>query len=388
MDRIDEYASTSYHRSLFSLWLMLRLNLIGAIFTTMVAAVIVVRRDIDASLAGFALSFALQYTVAVEWTIRQFSATQMAMNSVERVIEYSEMETESRDGHPVPAAWPASGRVDIHDLVVGYKSGKSILKGITMHIEPGERVGIVGRTGAGKSTLSLALFRVLEATSGTISIDGIDVAKIRLHDLRSRLTIIPQDPVLFTGTFRSNLDPFNEHTDSEMCDALERVHFSRTSTITTEDPGEEEEAAMAAAAAHDEEDENSQTGPLDLLSKPVSQGGHNLSQGQRQLLCMARAVIARPKILVMDEATSSVDMKADAAIQKSIRQCFHDSTLIVIAHRLSTLADFDKIFVLEAGEVIEHGSPKDLMLQGGAFWDLVQESGDRVGLKKAIFSSS
>ena len=290
-------------------------------------------------------------------------------NSTERIFEYKVMETEPYDGQVVPTAWPASGQVNINDLVVGYKSGETVLKGITMHIEPGERVGIVGRTGAGKSTLSLAFFRFLEATSGAILIDGIDIAAVRPQDLRSRLAIIPRDPVLFTGTFKSNLDPLNEHTDSELCDALGRVHFSLSA-------GSEGQVGTC--------DEGNQSGFLNLLSKHISQGGHNLSQGQRQLLCMARAVVSRPKVLVMDEATSSVDMKTDAAIQKSIRHCFKDSTLIVVAHRLSTLADFDKIFVLEAGRIIECGSPEVILLRKGAFWDLVQESGEKVVIEKMI----
>lgn len=370
MNRIDELSRTSYYRILINLWLMLRLSLIGAVFTTMVAVVVVARHDIDASLAGFALSFALQYTVAVEWTIRQFSATQLAMNSTERVLEYSTMETESQEGQHVPAAWPMHGAVDIQDLVVAYESGETVLKGITMHIKPGERVGIVGRTGAGKSTLSLALFRLLEATSGAISIDGVDIDTMRLADLRSRLTMIPQDPVLFKGTLRSNLDPFDQHSDSDLCDALRRVHFVRS----------EQRPDEARSQANNDH--------FSLLSMPISPGGHNLSQGQRQLLCIARAVISRPKILIMDEATSSVDMKTDAAIQESIRHCFTNSTLLVIAHRLSTLADFDRIFVVDAGKVTEHGSPRELLQKKGPFWDLVQESGAKTNLEDRILQTS
>ena len=177
--------------------------------------------------------------------------------------------------------------------------------------------------------------------------------------------------MLFTGTFRSNLDPFNEHTDSELCDALERVHLDLST-------GREGEVSAS--------DQGTKSGFLGLLPHHIHQGGHNLSQGQRQLLCMARAMISRHKILIMDEATSSVDMETDAAIQKSIRGCFKDCTLIVIAHRLSTLVDFDKIFVLEAGRVVEYGSPEALLLRKGAFWDLVQESGERETLEKMIQS--
>ncbi len=373
MDKLDDYAKTTYYRDLCNFWLTFRLSLIGAIFTTFVAAFIVARQDIDASLAGFALSFALQYTEAVEWTIRLFSSTQLAMNSTERVLEYSNMEIETQHGQPVSAAWPVRGEVSIQELFIRYRSGETVLKGISMHIEPGERVGIVGRTGAGKSTLSLALFRLLEAASGAIFIDGVDIAAIRLEDLRSRMAIISQDPVLFGGTIRSNLDPTKENSDSDLYDALEQVHF--TTSVGSENSSERS-------------DQSRTNGIADLLSKPISNGGRNLSQGQRQLLCLARAVISRPKILVMDEATSSIDMKTDAAIQASIRRCFAASTLIVIAHRLSTLADFDKIFILDAGKVVEHGSPRDLLLRKGAFWDLVQESGEKKGLEERILGSA
>ena len=190
------------------------------------------------------------------------------MNSTERILEYSVMDTEPCDGQLISAAWPTSGRVDIQDLVVSYTSGEIVLKGITMHVGPGERIGIVGRTGAGKSTLSLALFRFLEAVPGKIIIDGSDIASIRLHDLRSRLSIIPQDPVLFTGTFRSNLDPLNKHKDSDLCDALKMVHFALSS-------GSEDQSKV--------DDGDAKIDFSGLLSRDITQGGHNLSQGQRQL---------------------------------------------------------------------------------------------------------
>lgn len=293
------------------------------------------------------------------------------MNSTERILEYTVMDTEPCDGQLISAAWPTSGRVDIEDLVISYKSGEIVLKGITMHIEPGERIGIVGRTGAGKSTLSLALFRFLEATAGKIIIDGIDIASIRLHDLRSRLSIIPQDPVLFAGTFRSNLDPLNKHKDSDLLDALQMVHF---------------ELSRGSEFQGKADDGDAKIGFSELLSKDITQGGHNLSQGQRQLLCLARALLSRSRVLIMDETTSSVDVKTDAAIQKSMQRCFEGSTLIVIAHRLRTLVDFDKIFVLEGGKIIEHGSPRGLLLQRGAFWKLVQDSGDKEIIEQSIHS--
>lgn len=351
--------------------MMLRLNLVGAAFATTVAAVIVIREEIDASLAGFALSFALQYTIALEFTIRQFSNTQLSMNSMERILEYSQIVTENQLGHQVPAAWPAEGALEIRDLVVGYTPEEPVLKGISIKIEGGERIGVVGRTGAGKSTLTLALFRFLEASSGQILIDGIDISKVMLQDLRNRLAIIPQDPVLFTGTVRSNLDPLDEYTDFELRRVIEKLQTPTANTIP----------ACSTDVSHKAASEN----PLSSLSFPISEGGYNLSQGQRQLLCLARAIVSRQKIMVMDEATSSVDKPTDILIQKSIREGFENSTLIVIAHRLSTVADFDKILVLSDGKVVEFDEPRALLDKRGMFWELVQQSGENAVLEDVIY---
>lgn len=371
MIRIDAHSRSSYYRYLFNLWMMLRLNLVGAAFATTVAAVIVIREEIDASLAGFALSFALQYTIALEFTIRQFSNTQLSMNSMERILEYSQIVTENQLGHQVPAAWPAEGALEIRDLVVGYTPEEPVLKGISIKIEGGERIGVVGRTGAGKSTLTLALFRFLEASSGQILIDGIDISKVMLQDLRNRLAIIPQDPVLFTGTVRSNLDPLDEYTDFELRRVIEKLQTPTANTIP----------ACSTDVSHKAASEN----PLSSLSFPISEGGYNLSQGQRQLLCLARAIVSRQKIMVMDEATSSVDKPTDILIQKSIREGFENSTLIVIAHRLSTVADFDKILVLSDGKVVEFDEPRALLDKRGMFWELVQQSGENAVLEDVIY---
>jgi ABC-type multidrug transport system fused ATPase/permease subunit len=235
----------------------------------------------------------------------------------------------------------------------------------------------VGRTGAGKSSLTLALFRFLEATSGEIIIDGLDISKMDLHSLRSRLAIIPQDPVLFSGTIRSNLDPFNNYTDDVLRDSISRVHLvdSEPGTPTGEHSSTGIDAANAPKNANLFRD----------LSSGVSESGGNLSQGQRQLLCLARAIVSRPKIMVLDEATSAVDMATDALIQRSIREEFTGSTLVVIAHRLSTIADFDRILVLSEGAVAEFGSPKELWeKEGGLFRDMCEHSGEKDKLMKTI----
>lgn len=357
--------------------------LVGSLFSTIVAAIILLIPTVDASLAGFALSFALNYGQTVIWIIRHYANLELQMNAVERITEYSDLKTESQDGADPPAAWPSEGRLEVNDLVVSYAPDlPPVLKGLTFRVERSERIGVVGRTGAGKSSLTLALFRFLEASQGSIHIDGLDISKIKLHSLRSRLAIIPQDPVLFSGTVRSNLDAFDEHSDSELRDALVRVHLVTESELSTP-PNEPSGSSANSGTATPSENQN--INPFTSLNSPISEGGLNLSQGQRQLLCLARAIVSRPKIVVLDEATSAVDMATDALIQRSIREEFGDSTLLVIAHRLSTISDFDKILVMDDGRVAEFGTPKELMqLKNGIFRGMVGESGEKEKLEKLI----
>lgn len=307
------------------------------------------------------------------------------MNATERIVEYSRIPIEDqfrRDAHPgaenktmeptVPAAWPVEGRLDIEGLVVGYDPDlPPVLRGLSFKVAKNQRVGVVGRTGAGKSSLTLALFRFLEAREGSIRIDGIDISKIGLHDLRSRLAIIPQDPVLFSGTVRSNLDPFNDHTEADLYDAMERVQLIRSSINGS---------GTATPVTFSETNVNI----FKSLSSRISEGGLNLSQGQRQLLCLARAIVSRPKIMILDEATSAVDMATDLLIQRSIREEFKDSTLIVIAHRLSTIADFDKILVMSDGKAVEFDTPRKLLEEKGMFWGMVGQSGEKDRLERII----
>ena len=367
---IDDHARATWYRYLFNLWMMLRLNAVGALFATLVGVVIVWKSDIDAPLAGFALSFALQYTVAIEWAIRQYSSTQMSMNSTERILEYSKMQTEPSSGDDVPASWPAEGVIEFDNVVAGYTLDQPILNGLSFKAGRNQRIGVVGRTGAGKSTLALALFRFLNASAGRILIDGIDISTIKLSTLRSRLAIIPQDPVLFSGTVRSNLDPFNLFTDEDLLAALSQVHINCQRAA----PAESSLPPTNAPNAH----------TVISLSTSVASGGQNLSQGQRQLLCLARALLSRQKIMVMDEATASVDKETDVLIQRSIREGFHNSTLIVIAHRLSTVTDLDRILVLSEGRVVEFGEPRVLMERRGVFWGMVQRHGERFGRQEDV----
>ena len=372
--RMDDYAAATWYLRLFNRWLGWHMAVIGSMFAVFVTILVLLTTDMDPALAGFALTFALEFSGAVMWTIRNYSNVELTMNAAERIVEYSELPTESLGGDDAPAAWPQEGNLEVRDLVVGYADDlPPILKGLSFKVEKNQRIGIVGRTGAGKSSLTLALFRFLEARSGTIRIDGLDISKIKLHDLRSRLAIIPQDPVLFSGDVRSNLDPFHHYTDAELHDSLARVHLTPT----------DDESALLDGASFPHETATT-TNIFKDLSSPISEGGLNLSQGQRQLLCLARAVIRRPKIIVLDEATSAVDMATDASIQRSIREDFADSTLLVIAHRLSTIADFDRILVLADGRVVEYGTPGELWMMEGLFRRMCEESGEKDRLRDVV----
>ncbi|KAF2102990.1 ATP-dependent bile acid permease [Rhizodiscina lignyota] len=379
--KLDTYAETCWYQWICNRWLGWRLTAIGAVFAVVTAALVVSLKGIDAALGGFALAFTLNYTDSIIWLLRNYAMVELGMNATERIIEYGEIAIEDQSGADAPAIWPTEGRVEVSDLVVGYAPDlPAVLKGLTFSVERNERVGVVGRTGAGKSSLTLALFRFLEPREGSIHIDGIDISKIKLEDLRSRLSIIAQDPVLFSGTIRTNLDPFNEYPDHELREALERVHLvpssSAASTIAVPD------------SSHGTQDGTHTPGNINIfrsLTSTVTEGGQNLSQGQRQLLCLARAIVARPKVMVLDEATSAVDKATDELIQRSIRDEFRNSTLIVIAHRLSTIADFDRILVMSDGKVAEFDTPKKLLeTEDGVFRAMVEDSGERDVLKEMI----
>ncbi|EFR03018.1 multidrug resistance-associated protein 13 [Nannizzia gypsea CBS 118893] len=367
---IDDHTSAHYYIILFNEWMAFRTGMADAIFGACLTFILMSMKGIEPSLVGFALNFMLDGAQLIGSAIDKYTETQLDMNSTERIIEYSQVATEDHTGEEVPAGWPSKGRIDVENVTASYSPElPPVLNGLSFSVEPNHRVGIVGRTGSGKSTLTLALFRLLGLRGGTIHIDGIDISTIKVHDLRSRLSIIPQDPVLFSGTIRSNLDPFNEYTDEQLQTALRRVHFQLFSGETDEESGNDE----------GEEDTSSGTerGRVPSLDYAISEGGLSLSQGQRQLLCLARAIVARPKVMVLDEATSAVDMKTDALIQRSIREEFQDSTLLVVAHRLTTVADFDRILVMKEGEAVEYDSPGALMKAHGVFWRMVQGSGER-----------
>ncbi|KAG0273311.1 hypothetical protein BGZ95_010872 [Linnemannia exigua] len=357
--RTDKSATASYASWMINRWLNVRLEALTASACFVAALLAVLNKDsITPSMAGLALS----------------STSTLAYN-------YSNKRTEApaSTGIRLPERWPQQGRIIFKNYSTRYREGLDlVLKDVSFEVQPSEKVGIVGRTGAGKSSLTLALFRLVEAADsywarasaqddkssfdvdaeelgladsldgGSIEIDGVDISTLGLNDLRQHLSIIPQDPTLFAGTVRENLDPLNELTDTDLWQALERAHLK--THIASLNGG---------------------------LSFEVAQNGENFSVGQRSLICLARALLRKTKILVLDEATAAVDVETDELIQKTIRQEFHDRTILTIAHRIKTVMDSDKILVLEKGRVEEFDSPKRLMkAKNGLFYCLAHQAGE------------
>ncbi|CAG8720739.1 46294_t:CDS:2 [Gigaspora margarita] len=304
------------------------------------------RLDVVPSIIGLVLAYALQITQAFNLLVNQLSKLETDMNSVERLVYYCDnLEVEAEnivlENRP-PSGWPAHGEIHIKNLKVKYgPDSPLILKGISVDIMAAEKIGIVGRTGCGKSTLAISFFRLIEATSGSIVIDNVDISTIGLKDLRSNITIIPQDPVLFNGTIRSNLDPFNKHSDLELWNALCHVHLIKNSYFT---PKKEESEELEVIHSISDQ-KNDKQEPI-MLDSPVKENGSNFSQGQQQLIAIARALVRHSKLIIMDEATASIDFKTDNLIQTTIREKFKNSTVITIAHRLRTVADYDRILVM------------------------------------------
>ncbi|KAF9362482.1 hypothetical protein BGX34_006059 [Mortierella sp. NVP85] len=337
---------------------------------------------IEPGWAAMSLTYSLLFTGTIVWVIRNYAQNEMNLNSVERVVEYMHLEEEPPaiiEGSRPPASWPHAGQIVFDHLTMKYAHDTpAVIKDVSFTIKAGEKVGVVGRTGSGKSTLAISLFRFMDPVGGSITIDGIDICKIGLQDLRSNLTIIPQDPILFKGTLRSNLDPFGEREDQELWEALRRSHLipdtkpnSRVPSLrnSPDISGLTAESSLTpkspADSVKDGRSEVSETmDPSNItLDTPVKENGSNFSQGQRQLIALARALVRQSKIIVMDEATASVDFETDLKIQGTIRQEMANSTIITIAHRIRTIADFDRVLVMNAGEVAEFDKPLTLMKQ-------------------------
>uniref|UniRef100_A0A674P9P2 Cystic fibrosis transmembrane conductance regulator n=1 Tax=Takifugu rubripes TaxID=31033 RepID=A0A674P9P2_TAKRU len=316
--------------------------------------------QLDAGSVGLALTYAVTLMGMFQWAVRQSAEVENLMTSVERVIEYTELEGEApwQTQKRPPPDWPSKGLVTFDQVSFSYSDDSPpVLHSLKAMFLPQEKVGIVGRTGAGKSSLVSALFRLAEP-KGNIYIDGILTSEIGLHDLRQKMSIIPQDPVLFTGSMRKNLDPFNQHTDEELWNALEEVQLR---SVVEDLPGK--------------------------LETVLAESGSNFSVGQRQLVCLARALLRKNRILIIDEATANVDPRTDELIQKTIRDKFRECTVLTIAHRLNTIIDSDRILVLDAGNVHAYDVPYTLLQNPrGIFYKMVQQTGKQEAA--ALFEAS
>ncbi|KAJ0611650.1 putative ABC-type xenobiotic transporter [Helianthus annuus] len=336
-------------------WLCLRMELLSTFVFAFCLVLLVSfpRKAIDPSMAGLAVTYGLQLNARLSRWILSFCKLENKIISIERIHQYCHIPSEAPpviENNRPPPSWPEEGKIEIIDLKVRYKENLPVvLRGVTCEFPGGKKIGIVGRTGSGKSTLIQALFRLIEPESGRIIIDNIDISSIGLHDLRSRLSIIPQDPTLFEGTIRGNLDPLDEHSDQEIWEALDKSQLG--DTVREKEQG---------------------------LDAPVLENGDNWSVGQRQLVSLGRALLKQARILVLDEATASVDSATDNLIQKIIRQEFKDCTVCTIAHRIPTVIDSDLVLVLSDGQVAEFDSPTRLLEdRSSMFYKLVMEYSSR-----------
>uniref|UniRef100_A0A1B6E9X5 ABC-type glutathione-S-conjugate transporter n=1 Tax=Clastoptera arizonana TaxID=38151 RepID=A0A1B6E9X5_9HEMI len=350
-DKVDKNQMCLYPSMISNRWLSVRLETVGNVIIFFAAILAVIRRDsMEAGTAGVSISYALQVTMVLNFLVRMTSDLETNIVAVERIKEYAEVPQEAPwwlTRRP-DQSWPETGKIEFRNFHVRYREGlELVLKGISVIIKGGEKVGIVGRPGAGKSTLTLCLFRILEAAEGSILIDGVDISKMGLNDLRSHITVIPQDPVLFSGTLRMNLNPFGLHSDDKLWECLKLAHLGEFVKGLPEG--------------------------LDFI---ISENGDNLSVGQAQLLCLARALLRNTKVVVLHESTASFDIGTDDVIRRTIKKHFKECTVLMIAHRLNTIMDCDRILVLDKGHLKECDSPSNLLADKmSLFYGLVQGAG-------------
>ncbi|KAI3383909.1 hypothetical protein SNEBB_000827 [Seison nebaliae] len=352
---VDENQMCDYPNISSNRWLAIRLEFVGNCVILFASLFAVIQRDSSATLTpggvGLAITYAMNITQTLNWMVRMSAELETNIVAVERIKEYSDMPPEAdwkiEDKTP-PPDWPQNGEIHMDHYSVRYRKGLDlVLKNIDINIKSKEKIGIVGRTGAGKSSLTLSLFRILEAAEGRIKIDGIDISKIGLHDLREKLTIIPQDPIIFSGTIRENLDPFDNSNDEQLWNSLESAHLKNF--VKTLPEG---------------------------LDFRCTEGGENLSVGQRQLFCLARALLRKTKILILDEATAAIDVETDGWIQQTIRTEFDDCSVLTIAHRLNTIMDSTRVLVMDKGQVAEFDTPENLLKnQKSIFYSMAKNSG-------------
>uniref|UniRef100_A0A8B9IBK5 ABC-type glutathione-S-conjugate transporter n=1 Tax=Anser brachyrhynchus TaxID=132585 RepID=A0A8B9IBK5_9AVES len=348
---VDENQRICFAGAVADRWLATNLEFLGngiVLFAALFATV--GRKHLSPGTAGFSISYALQITGVLNWMVRSWTEIENNIVSVERVREYSRTPKEAPwtlNGKLQGQVWLTEGRIEFRNYSLRYRPNLELaLKHINLSIKGKEKIGITGRTGAGKSTLAVGLLRLVEAAEGAILIDGQDIAQLGLHDLRTKITVIPQDPVLFSGTLRMNLDPLNQYTDADIWTALE---VTQLKNFVADLP--------------------------DQLEYKCTDRGENLSAGQKQLVCLARALLQKAKVLILDEATAAVDLETDLQIQSTLRTQFKESTVLTIAHRINTIMDCDRILVLDNGQISEFNTPEQLIAQKGLFYRLMEESG-------------
>lgn len=358
-DLLDADACVSWHLILGQRFIHSRYGFLGAFFVCAITAALVVS-GVDAATAGFTINVALQIKATLSGMMGKTNLLTSGSRAIDRVLDVAQVATENQNGAEITGSWPFSGMIEVKNITVRYNETlPAVLRNISFSLPARQRLGLVGRTGSGKTSLINALLRFIDIEVGTVCIDRVDITSIKLGYLRRSISVVPQDPFLFADTLRANLDLFGNKTDRELMDALLKVSINPNGKLGSPNA-------------------------LDNLDMAIRPDGANLSHGQRQMVCLARAILEPQRIVILDEATSAVDTETDSMIQRVIQREFVDSTIIVVAHKLATVADFDKILVLDEGEAKEFGSPADLMKKRGLFWDMVSQSSDADHIRRII----
>lgn len=352
----DDSSSALFNFVTAQRWLGVRIEILGSLVVLTSSLLVISMNDhlrLDPGIVGLLIVWSANFTITLGFVMDFFSEAESAITGIERVDAMSRLPMEKAmvtdKALSLPTSWPDKGYLAFDNVCLRYRPGLPLaLNKLSFTIPAGKSCGVVGRTGAGKSSLTVALFRLVEIESGAITLDGQDLSKIGLADVRGRpngLSIIPQDPFLAGSNLREVIDPFGYASKADVVEALKAVRIAK-----------------------EEESES-------ILEEVVEEGGSNYSVGERQLLNLARALLSRPRVLVLDEATASVDGETDAFIQKMLRTRFKETTLVTIAHRLHTIMDYDYVLVMDAGRAVESGSPSELLQKSGVFSELVDATG-------------